>query len=122
MPTFGAACRVEIRTLGGNPVFIAAAIGRGRTTTLRPLQHRPGGRNRVGSRRVASPTSSYVTSRGAFPEYHAARRRQPRPVRRRVADQAADSAAADAIWRAGTAPSTEDEGGTGWTPVGTTQG
>jgi len=58
MPTFGAACRVEIRTLGGNPVFIAAAIGRGRTTTLRPLQHRPGGRNRVGSRRVASPTSS----------------------------------------------------------------
>jgi len=71
MPTFGAACRVETHTLGGNPVFIAAAIGRGRTTTLRPLQHRPGGRNRVGSRRVASPTSSYVTSRGAFPEYHA---------------------------------------------------
>jgi hypothetical protein len=33
-----------------------------------------------------------------------------------------DSAAADGIWRAGTAPSTEDEGGTGWTPVGTTQG
>ena len=36
MPTFGAACRVETRTPGGNPVFIAAAIERGRTTTLRP--------------------------------------------------------------------------------------
>jgi hypothetical protein len=55
----------------------------------RMLAPSSGGRNRVGSRRAASQHRQrvrFVTGRRAFPEYHAARRRQPRPVRRRLAD------------------------------------